>query len=242
MSSRGLRVLGTLLIGYGLTGMLLLGVLAGLLAPPLDEVAQLAESVGEQQASALEALDEAAATARQTATAVRNVDASLIQAKAATDRAAGLSMGVAVSMRELGAAMTIDIFGIQPLAGLAPSFETSATNLDLLAGDLAAIGTALDGSRTDTQTVATGMDDLAAAITDLRRSVAASPDMSATIGALEPLRLGLLALLAWLLAAALGCVVAGLYCWLASRRRTVVVVPASDGTPVARIDERGRLD
>ena len=219
MSTRTLRVLGSLLIVYGLSGVVLLGLLAGTLAPPLDEVEALAASVGEQRTAALDALDEAATTARQTATSVRNVDTSLAQAKVATDRAAGLSAGVALSMRELAAAMTIDLFGIQPLIGLVPSFEASATNLDLLATDLAAIGTALDTSRGDTATVAGGMDDLAASIDQLRDAVADSPDLSVTVGALEPLRVGLLALMAWLLLAAIGCVLAGFGCWWATRRR-----------------------
>jgi hypothetical protein len=115
--------------------------------------------------------------------------------------------------------MTIDLFGIQPLIGLVPSFEASATNLDLLATDLAAIGTALDTSRGDTATVAGGMDDLAASIDQLRDAVADSPDLSVTVGALEPLRVGLLALMAWLLLAAIGCVLAGFGCWWATRRR-----------------------
>lgn len=219
MSTRTLRVLGSLLIVYGLSGVVLLGLLAGTLAPPLDEVEALAASVGEQRTAALDALDEAATTARQTATSVRNVDTSLAQAKVATDRAAGLSAGVALSMRELAAAMTIDLFGIQPLIGLVPSFEASATNLDLLATDLAAIGTALDTSRGDTATVAGGMDDLAGSIDQLRDAVADSPDLSVTVGALEPLRVGLLALMAWLLLAAIGCVLAGFGCWWATRRR-----------------------
>jgi hypothetical protein len=219
MSTRTLRVLGSLLIVYGLSGVVLLGLLAGTLAPPLDEIEVLAASVGEQRTAALDALDEAATTARQTATSVRNVDTSLAQAKVATDRAAGLSAGVALSMRELAAAMTIDLFGIQPLIGLVPSFEASATNLDLLATDLAAIGTALDTSRGDTATVAGGMDDLAASIDQLRDAVADSPDLSVTVGALEPLRVGLLALMAWLLLAAIGCVLAGFGCWWATRRR-----------------------
>jgi hypothetical protein len=219
MSTRTLRVLGSLLIVYGLSGVVLLGLLAGTLAPPLDEIEVLAASVGEQRTAALDALDEAATTARQTATSVRNVDTSLAQAKVATDRAAGLSAGVALSMRELAAAMTIDLFGIQPLIGLVPSFEASATNLDLLATDLAAIGTALDTSRGDTATVAGGMDDLAGSIDQLRDAVADSPDLSVTVGALEPLRVGLLALMAWLLLAAIGCVLAGFGCWWATRRR-----------------------
>lgn len=229
----GLRLLGTALIAYGVLGTALLVVLAASIAAPLDEIGRLAESVGEQRQAALEALDEASAAARETASTVRGMDASLVQSKAATDRAAGLSAGVAQSMRELAAAMAIEIFGIgQPLIGLSAGFEASAQNLDLLAADLSAIGTALETTRADAGSVAGSLDDLATSVEDMRVAVAGSPDMSDTLGSREGLRLGLLALMGWLLAGAIGCILAGLGCWWASRRRTVVVAPLTRVEPL----------
>jgi hypothetical protein len=222
----GLRLLGTALIAYGIGGAVLLGVLASSIAAPLDEIDQLAESVGEQRAAALEALSEASTAARETSETVRGMDASLVQAKAATDRAAGLSGGVAQSMRELAAAMAIDIFGVQPLIGLAGGFETAGTNLDLLASDLSAIGTTLDDTRTDAGSVATSIDRLATSVEELRDAVAEAPDMSATLARSESLRLGLLALLGWLLIGSIGCILVGVGCWLASRGRQTVAETA----------------
>lgn len=229
----GLRLLGTALIAYGIVGTVLLGVLAASIAAPLDEIGRLAESVGDQQAAALEALDEASSAARETSATVRGMDESLIQARAATDRAATLSHGMAQSMRELAAGMGIELFGIQPLIGLAGGFESSATNLDLLGTDLAAIGGALETTRGDAGSVAGSLDDLATSIDELRVAVASSPDMSVTLSGRESLRLGLLALMGWLIAGSIGCILAGLGCWWASRRRTVVVQPV---THAQRID------
>lgn len=219
----GLRLMGTALIAYGLVGTILLGVLAASIAAPLDEIGELAESVGEWRVAALDALDEASEAARETSTTVRGMDASLVQSQAATERAAGLSRGVAQSMRELAAAMAIDLFGVQPLIGLAGGFDNSAANLDLLATDLSAIGGALSTTRGDAAAVATNMDDLAESVEELRLAMASSPDMSRSLETRETLRLGLLALMGWLIAGSIGCIVAGLGCWWASRRRPVVV-------------------
>lgn len=224
----GLRLLGTLLIGYGVTGTVLLAVLAASIAAPLDEIGELAESVGEWRAAALEALDEASQASRETSSTVRGMDASLIEAKGATDRASSLSAGMAQTMRELGAAMQIDIFGVQPLIGLVPGFDASAQNLDLLSGDLADIGVALETTRQDATSVATNIDDLAEAVEELRLAMAESPDMSDTLGTRETLRLGLLALIGWLIAGSIGCILGGLACWWASRPRRVVVVRPLD--------------
>jgi hypothetical protein len=224
----GLRLLGTLLIAYGVTGTVLLGVLAASIAAPLDEIGELAESVGEWRAAALEALDEASQASRETSATVRGMDASLVEAKGATDRAASLSAGMAQTMRDLSAAMALDIFGVQPLIGLAPGFDTSAQNLDLLSGDLADIGTALETTRQDAGSVATNVDDLAAAIEELRVAMADSPDMGDTLGARETLRLGLLALIGWLIAGSIGCIVGGLACWWMARRRPALAVRPID--------------
>jgi hypothetical protein len=224
----GLRLVGTLLIVYGVAGTLLLGVVGASIAAPLDEIGELAESVGEWRAAALEALNEASQASRETSTTVRGMDSSLVEAKGATDRAATLSAGMAQTMRDLGAAMAIDIFGVQPLIGLAPGFDTSAQNLDLLSGDLADIGAALETTRQDAGSVATNIDDLATAIEELRVAMADSPDMSVTLESRETLRLGLLALIGWLIAGSIGCILAGLGCWWASRGRAVAVVARTE--------------
>lgn len=219
----GLRLLGTGLIAYGIFGTVLLSLLAASIAAPLDEIGELAESVGEWRTAALVALEDASEAARQTSTTVRGMDTSLVQSKTAIDRAAGLSGGVAQNMRDLGTAMTIDIFGVQPLIGLAGGFETSAANLDLLATDLGAIGASLETTRTDAEMVATNIDDLALSVEELRSAMESSPDMSVTFESRETLRLGLLALMGWLIVGSVGCILAGLWCWWAARRPVVVV-------------------
>jgi hypothetical protein len=217
--TRGLlRLVGSVLIAYGLIGAVLLGAVGATVARPLDDIATLGSSLDDQQAAALEALDQASATIVDTAAAVRNMDTSLAQANLATVRTAGISRGMAQTMRNLAFEMQLTIFGVQPLIGLAAGFDQSGEQLDLLADDVQAIGTALDSNRADTVAIAGGLDELARSIDRLRVAVAASPNVAGMTGSLGQLQLALLALIGWLLVAAVGSILAGVGCWMAARR------------------------
>ncbi|HWH36986.1 MAG TPA: hypothetical protein VNT28_04340 [Candidatus Limnocylindrales bacterium] len=218
--SRGmLRLVGTALLVYGLAGTLLLGVIGVSIARPLDDITSLGSSLGGQRDAALAALEQSSTTIVDTSAAVRNMDTSLAQANQATARAAGISRGMAQTMRELAFQMQLTVLGIQPLIGLAPGFDATALQFDLLADDVAAIAAALEQNRNDTIAIANGLDELGRSIDRLRVAVADSPDLSAITGSVDEAQLGLLALIGWLLVAAVGCMLAGLGCWWASFRR-----------------------
>jgi hypothetical protein len=217
--SRGLRLLGTVLILYGLSGIVLFAVVALNVARPIDEASRLTVSIEGQRTAALDALAEAARTIDETARGVRGMDVSLDQASLATDRAANLSRDVATTMFGLQNAMSITILGTQPLIGLAASFQQAGQQLALLALDVAAIGEALEANRDDVHTVAEAMDRLGLSVEALTQSVRDGPRLEASSEALAELRLAIYALLAWMLAFAVGCVVGGVGCWLAARRR-----------------------
>ncbi len=217
--SRGLRLLGTILIVYGVIGMVLFAVVALNVARPIDEANSLTVSIEGQRTAALDALAEAARTIDETALGVRGMDASLDQARVATERAAGLSRGVATTMFGLQNAMSITILGTQPLIGLASGFEQAGRQLELLADDVAAIGEALNANRDDVQTVAEAMERLSLSVEALTQSVRDGPRLEVSSQALAELRLAIYAVVGWMLAFAVGCVAAGIGCWLAARRR-----------------------
>ncbi len=212
-----LRLLGSMLIVYGVAGAVLLVAIALTLSQPLDDIKAIGTSVTDQRDAALEALDRASDTIDVTADSVRGMETSLVEAHGATERAAGLSRGVALSMQALADQMQLTIFGVQPLIGLAAGFEQSRVQLDLLAEDVATIATALDANREDAVEVADGLDELGASIDRLRAAVAGGPDLAEMMDGLEPVQLAVLALVGWLLLAALGSILAGLLCWRASR-------------------------
>ena len=214
---RLLRLLGGALVGYGVVGLILLAVVGSALAAPIAQLDELTDSVEAQRTAALESLRAASETVDQTGTAVDGMDASLAQAKAATDRASTIALGVAESMSQLGNAMTVTIFGVQPLVGLQQGFVSASVQLTLLADDLLGIGEALDANRADAVLVGESLDALGESLDALRTAVSDTPQLDSATASIDAMRLGVLALLAWLAVLAAGAVVAGAGCWYLAR-------------------------
>ena len=147
-SSRArLRVVGAALAIYGLIGIVMFVVIALGVARPLERARQLSESVDQERAALVASLGQAETTIRGMSTSVTNMDTSLGDAKTAIDQATSIAHQAATSMYGLRDAMSLSIFGAQPLIGLAGNFDTTGQNLDQLGTDVAAIGTALDQNR-----------------------------------------------------------------------------------------------
>jgi hypothetical protein len=120
-------------------------------------------------------------------------------------------------MADLADKMNISILGLQPLAGLSPGFSNAATQLSGLSTDLATIGQSLDSNRDDAQAVAQSLDELSVSLGEFKTAVNAGPQLDDVAGSLDSLRIGILALLAWLGVLAIGAVVAGIGCFVVAR-------------------------
>src|SRR3954454_5090784 len=211
------RVAGGVLIVWGVVGMVLLALFFNGLAGPISELNNMAASLETQRTAALAAIDNARTTIDKTASGVRGMDTSLADAKAAVDRSSGIATNVASTMSGLAEQMQIQIFGLQPLAGLSSGFSDAATPLGGLSTDLSTIGESLDANRDDAQAVAQSLDDLSSSLTDFRTAVNAGPQLDDVARSLDSLRIGILALLAWLGALAIGAVAAGIGCFVMAR-------------------------
>lgn len=164
-------------------------------------------------------MEQGETTIRQMATGVRRMDTSLGNAHAATDRSAGIALGVATSMFQLRDAMSIEIPLVgQPLLGLAAGFDQAAGQLQLLSQDLATIGTSLDTNRADVVLTADNLEELADTLDTLTESVRTGPDIGISEEALDSFRLAIFAVAGWLLLFAIGCVAVGLYLIITVRR------------------------
>ncbi len=213
-----IRILGVALALYGVVGVVIfVGVAVGV-ARPLDRAQNVSESVEAQRTALADSLTQAEATIRGMSTSVNNMDTSLSDAKTAVDRAATISHGLATSMFGLRDAMSLSIFGTQPLIGLAGNFDTSGQNLDQLGTDVAAIGTALDANRTDVTTTAQNMTDLAESVHALTVSVRDGPGLGISSRTLGTVRLAVYVITGWLALFALGCLVVGIYLIIGSRK------------------------
>jgi hypothetical protein len=220
MRRRRLRWLGSALVVYGVIGVLIFLALAVNISRPLEQLNGLATSVEDQRTLALDALDSAATSLRQTSAGVTNMDASLAEVQVATTQAAGISRDVATSMHALAGTMqlTIPVLGLRPFAGLADGFTQAGDDLDLLADDLRVIGDSLDQNRADAQAVGQSLNDLSLTVGQLSASVRAAPAVDFSDGSLQVLALGLLAISIWLLALAAACLGAGAILLWGTRR------------------------
>jgi hypothetical protein len=213
-----LQLLGVALIGYGVIGVVLFVVVALAITRPLERAQALGASVEEQRLGIIATLQQTEITIGQMGDGVRRMDVSLTSAKAATDRAAAISHNVAFSMFQLRDAMALTVFGIQPFVGLAGSFDQSGQQLDLLGTDLATIGSSLETNRADVITTADNMTQLADSVAELSDLVEDTPGVEISTATLDAIRLAVYAICAWLIALALGCILAGIYVFRLGRR------------------------
>jgi hypothetical protein len=211
---RGRRValLGIALIGYGIIGIAIFAIVATSIDRPLERVRELTRSVEQQRIALVDSMQQAESTLSQMSRAVGRMDASLGDAKLATDRSAGIASSVSTSMYGLRDAMSVEIPLIgQPLVGLAAGFDQAGAQLSLLSQDLATIGTSLDSNRTDVVATAENLGQLATSVATLTDSVRTGPGVEISTEALETFRLAIFAVAAWVVLFAIGCVAAGLY-------------------------------
>ncbi|HUP82830.1 MAG TPA: hypothetical protein VM284_01415 [Candidatus Limnocylindria bacterium] len=206
-----LRLLGLVLAAYGLIGLMLFVAVAVAVNRPLERAHELSVSVDEQRAALVATMGQARTTLEDMSLGVGAVDESLADAKAATDRAAGISTNLATTMYGLRDAMSISIFGAQPLVGLASGFDSSGQQMSALGTDLATIGTSLNDNRTAVSMTSSNLAKLALSLGELTALVRDSPDVEISTASLDAIRLAVYAICGWLAVLALGCVVGGLY-------------------------------
>ncbi len=210
--SRRVRLIGLALAIYGLIGIGLFVLVAVGLTRPLDRVQRLTASVEESRLAVVDSLETAEDTIRQMSAGVDRLDDSLAEAKVATDRAAEISRGVAASMFQIRDTVSAEIpFLGQPLIGLAPSFDQSGQNLQLLGEDVAAIGTALESNRADVVLTAENMVEMADSIEELTTTVSDSPSVEIAPATINNIRYAIWAVTGWMVVFAAGCLVGGLY-------------------------------
>ncbi|HEX6138976.1 MAG TPA: hypothetical protein VF013_00760 [Candidatus Limnocylindria bacterium] len=211
-----MRILGWLLLAYAVVGVVFVVVAALVGAPLVGRAERLATS-------ASGTMDAAAAAAATSADAFGGFDASIEQARSSAADAATLTRQTSVTLDGLADAMSLSIFGAQPLLPLAGQFTDSAEQLRQLGDSLEGIGQALDANRSDVAEVGLRMRDLADELAAFQGRVASERESAAL-----PLSWLFYGFLAWQLLPILAAAVAGR--WLLSRTG-VVVVPAPAPEP-----------
>jgi len=203
--------------------VVIFAIVAVALMRPLDRIGQLSQSVEEQRDLLVDSMVQGETTIREMAAGVRRMDSSLSSARAATGRSSEIAVGVADSMFQLRDAMSLSIFGTQPLIGLATGFDQTGSQLMQLSSDLNTIGASLQTNSADVLTTAANLEELAETVNTLTDSVEKGPDVGISAEALNAIRIAIFTVAGWLLLFAVGCVVVGAYLFRAARRDAVVV-------------------
>ncbi len=190
------RAAGWLLVAYAMVGFTLV-VLGGLVG--LDAAGRFERLATDADA----AITSAAAATDAAAESFTNIDASLDESRASADAAAALARDASGTLGSLATAMSLSVFGAQPLLPLAAEFTTSAEQAAALAETLDRVGASLGDTRTDVARIGPQLEQLSLQLE--RLSTGSEPG-----GATPPLRIFVLVLLAWLLMQAIGSLLAGL--------------------------------
>jgi len=193
------RAIGGALFAYGAIGLMLAIALASAIGPALAGIDALARS----SIDARQALS-------STHDAFSGFAVSLVDARGAADRAAASARSSATTARRLGDAMSLSIFGAQPLLALATDFRRQGQDLEDLATGVDQLSAALGKNELDVRVL---RDDVAV----LRDRIAALEGMSVlratSVGVVFVL------VLAWFAAQALAFLVGGTLLWRAASKR-----------------------
>lgn len=196
---RNARIAAVALIAYGAIGLLLAIALAAAITPALAGMDALARS----SIDARRALS-------STRDAFDGFTVSLADARASAERAAASARSSAATARRLADAMSLSVFGAQPLLSIASDFRRQSQDLDDLATGVDQLAKALAANELDVRVL---RDDVAV----LRDRIAALDGVSALQAA--PVGVVLLLVVAWFATLALAVIGAGVALWRATSRR-----------------------
>jgi len=166
------------LLVYGVLGLVITIVMLIVGLATFKQIDALQATVERQRASLVRSIRTVSATVKDTATTTSNFETSIGGARDSADAASKLANDTAGTFRDLGAASNIQIFGVQPLAGIAPQFDRSADQLQQLAISLGATRDALAQNRNDIQRVGTDLTQLNGELDNIANSL----DQPGTLG------------------------------------------------------------
>src|SRR4051812_6217673 len=107
------------------------------------QVDALQATLERERASLVRSIRTVAATVKDTATSTNDFQTSINSARNSADTASQLANDTAGTFRDMAVQMNLQIFGVQPLAGIAPQVNRSADQLQQLAISLGSTRDAL---------------------------------------------------------------------------------------------------
>ena len=183
------------MIAYGVIGLIIIVVAMLVTVGTFARIETLSESVGAP-------LRSTARTVGEASTAFGRFAISLGEAQQSSEDAAALAHESAATMSGLADAMSVTIFGAQPLAQAAEGFREVSGQLDGLGEDLESVADALGHNISDVQNAGTNLRDVRDQMDSLLDEFGETSDGPAegqsTTGGVRVASMALYALLIWL--------------------------------------------
>jgi hypothetical protein len=158
---RFLKSAAVALCAYGILGFFIAAAMLVVGISTFTQIASLQKTLESERASLVASIRTVSGTLHDTAGATTNFQQSIDGARGAADQASQLANSSAGTFRDLGTrTAALSIFGVQPLAGIAPQFAASADQLQQLAVSLGATRDSLGQNSADVQRVGTDLAQL----------------------------------------------------------------------------------
>jgi hypothetical protein len=166
-----LRAAPIALIAYGVLGLLIAGTLLVVGNSTFGQIQQLQSTLESERAQLVGSMRTVSGTVRDTASTTTQFQNSIDGARTSADTASKLANDTAGTFRELASGLNIQIFGLQPLAGLSPQFARGADQLQQLAISLGTTRDALAQNRNDVQRIGADLIQLQAQLDGMANSL-----------------------------------------------------------------------
>lgn len=171
----GTRFLSLAALAFGVYGVLGLLIGVAMLVVGINtfnSIGTLSSTLERERSALVRSVRTAAGTLGDAGAATSSFQGSVQSARAAADQASSLANDSAGTFRDMGSqARAVNLFGIQPLGGLAPQFERSADDLQTLAISLGATREALAQNSSDIGRIGSQLGTLRGQLEDVARSL-----------------------------------------------------------------------
>jgi hypothetical protein len=159
--TRFLRTAAVALGVYGVFGLIIAAAILFVGYSTFNQVASLQQTLESERLALVQSIRTASGTLRDTAGATSEFERSIANARSAADQSSSLANDSAGTFREMGSSVrTLNVLGVEPLAGLGPQFDRSADQLQQLAITLGSTREALAQNGADVRRVGRDLSQL----------------------------------------------------------------------------------
>ena len=157
---RFLRSAAVALELYGILGLAIAAAMLVVGISTFGQVASLQRTLDQERTSLVQSIRIVSGTIHDTASATTDFQRSIDSARSGADTASSLANNTVGTFRSMADSVDVSIFGLRPLAGLAPQFAQSADQLQQLAISLGTTRDALAQNGADVGRVGGDLNQL----------------------------------------------------------------------------------